>query len=130
MHLGPVLLLIVFCGACSAGPTVVVHPKSAGVTIRDSKFDVARELKCPKNVRMIQDAFLRAKRVGDTATMLKNATHKIDFSDRWLVDIRTGEIGLLTKVVTDVFRLESKDLVMLKSLLEPAADHVVGSKGE
>ena len=79
---------------------------------------------------MIQDAFLRAKRVGDTATMLKNATHKIDFSDRWLVDIRTGEIGLLTKVVTDVFRLESKDLVMLKSLLEPAADHVVGSKGE
>ena len=128
-HLGPTVVIIAFCGACSAGPTVVVHPKSAGVTIRDSKFDVVRELKDPKQIKIVQDAFLRAKRVGDTATKLKSVTHKIDFSDRWLVDIKTGEIGVLTKVVTDVYQLESKDLVILKSLLEPEAEHVVGGNG-
>ncbi|MES2657338.1 MAG: hypothetical protein V4689_01910 [Verrucomicrobiota bacterium] len=117
-HLGPTVLFVACCGACSAGPTVVVHPKSAGVTIRDSKFNVVRELNDPKQIKVVQDAFLRAKRIGDTGTQLKTPTHKIDFSDRWLVDIKTGEIGVLTKVVTDVYQLDAKDLVTLKGLLE------------
>lgn len=117
-HLVPTVLALTFCGACSAGPTVIVHPKSAGVTIRDSKFVVVQVLKDPKQIKVIQDAFLRAKRVGETATQLKTPTHKIDFSDRWLVDIKTGEIGVLTKVVTDVYQLDAKDLVALKGLLE------------
>jgi photosystem II stability/assembly factor-like uncharacterized protein len=128
-HLASTVMVLAFCGACIAGPTVVVHPKSASVTIRDSKFDVVQELKDPKQIKLVQDAFLRAKRIGDTATKLKSATHKIDFSDRWLVDMKSGEIGVLTKVVTDVYQLDPKDLAALKSLLEPEAEHVVGGNG-
>ena len=117
-HLIPTALALAFCGACSAGPTIVVQPKSVGVVIRDSKFSVVQELKDPKQIKIVQDAFLRAKRVGDTGTKLKSPTHKIDFSDRWLVDMKSGEIGVLTKVVTDVFQLDAKDLVTLKRLLE------------
>jgi hypothetical protein len=124
-YLTPTVILLAFCGACIAGPTVVVHPKSASVTIRDSKFDVVQELKDPKQIKLVQDAFLRAKRVGDTATKLKSATHKINFSDQWLLDIKSGEIGVLTKVVTDVYQLDAKDLAGLKSLLEPKASRVI-----
>lgn len=121
-HLAPSVLLLAFCGACIAGPTVVVHPKSASVTIRDSKFDVVQELKDPKQIKLVQDAFLRAKRVGDTATNLKGATHKIDFSHRWLIDINSGEFAVLTKVVTDVYLLDTKDLATIKQLLESKAE--------
>ena len=118
-HLTPSVILLAFCGACIAGPIVVVHPKSAGVNIRDSKSNVVQELKEPKQIKLVQDAILRAKRVGDTATNLKSATHKLDFSDRWLLDIRSGEIGVLTKAVTDVYQLDANDLAAIKSLLEP-----------
>lgn len=67
---------------------------------------------------MVQDAFLRAKRVGDTASSLKTPTHKIDFSDRWLIDINSGEIGVLSKAVTDVYQLDPKDLIVLKRLID------------
>jgi hypothetical protein len=120
--LAPTVLLLAFCEVCGAGPTVVVHPKSAGVTVRDSKSNVVQELRDPKQIKIIQDAFLRAKRVGDTATKLKSPTHKVDFTDRWLVDIHSGEFGVLTKAVTDVYELDAKDLVALKGLLEPKAE--------
>jgi hypothetical protein len=123
-YLAPSVMLIAFYGTCIAGPTVVVHPKSAGVSIRDSKSDVVLELKDPKQIKLVQDSFLRAKRIGDTATKLKSPTHKFDFSDRWLVDIKSGEIGVLTKVVTDVYQLDAKDLAAIKSLLEPKAEQV------
>jgi hypothetical protein len=100
-----------------AGPTVVVHPKSGSVAIRDAKFFVVQELKNPKQIKFVQDAFLRAKRVGDTKTKLKSTTHKIDFSDRWLIDVKSGEFAVLTKVVTDVYQLEARDLADLKGLM-------------
>jgi hypothetical protein len=120
-YLAPSALLLAFCGACSAGPTVVLHPQSASVAIRDSKFEVVQELRDPKQIKIVQDAFLRAKRVGDTATKLRGATHKIDFTDRWLIDLHSGEFGVLTKVVTDVYQLDAKDLRTIKELLEPKA---------
>lgn len=123
-HIVQTVLLLAFCGACSAGPTVVVHPKSAGVTIRDSKLDVVQVLRDPKKIKIVQDSFLRAKRVGDTVTKLKSTTHRIDFSDRWLIDIKSGEIGVLTKVVTDVYQLDPNDLLTLKGLLDPTAEAV------
>ena len=121
-HLTPAVMLFAFCGACIAGPTVVVHPKGAGVTIRDPKFEVVHELKDPKQIKVIQDAFLRAKGVGDTTTKLKGGTHKIDFSDRWLVDLESGEIGVLTMAVTEVYQLDPTDLVTLRDLLKPTAE--------
>ena len=117
-RIAPILLLLACCEPCCAGPTVVPHPNSAGVTIRDSKFNVVQVLRDPMQIKAVQDAFLRVKRVGDTGTHLKTPTHKIDFSDRWLVDIKTGEIGFLTKVVSDVYQLDAKDLMTLKGLLE------------
>ena len=117
------------CAHSLSAYSVVVHPKSAGVIIRDSKFDVVQELRDSKQIKIIQDAFLRAKRVGDTATKLKSTTHKIDFSDRWLIDIHSGEFRVLTKVVTDVYQLDANDLVAVKSLLEPRAEQAVPSDG-
>ncbi len=122
-------MLLACCEARSAGPTVVVHPKSGSVTIRDLKFNVVQELKDPRQIKIVQDAFLRAKRVGDTGTKLRNPTHKIDFSDRWLVEMKTGEIGVLTKIVTDVYQLDPKDLVTVRSLLKPTAEQVSGGNG-
>jgi len=122
IYLAPSIVLLAFCGSCIAGPTVVIHPKSDSVTIRDSNFDVVVELKDPMQIKIVQDAFLRAMRVGDTATKLRSPTHKIDFSDRWLIDIHSGELGVLTKVVTDVYQLDAKDLAALKGLLEPEAE--------
>ncbi len=87
--------------------------------IWDDKFVVVHELKGPRQIKMLQDAFLRAKRVGDTASKLKTPTHKIDFSDRWLIDFHSGEIGVLSKSVTAVYQLEPKDLVALKRLIAP-----------
>jgi hypothetical protein len=123
-HLAPSVMLLAFCGTCIAGPTVVVHPKSASVTIRDSDSGVVQELKDPKQIKLVQDAFIRAMHVGDTATKLTRATHKFDFSDRWLVDINSGEIGVLTKVVTHVYQIDTKDLAAIKSLLDPKAEQV------
>lgn len=129
-RLVPALLLLTFCGVCLAGPAVVVHPKTDDVTIRDSNFDIVQVLKDPKKIKIVQDAFLRAKRIGDTTTKLKGMTHKIDFSDRWLIDIKSGEIGVLTKAVTDVYQLEAGDLAALKGLLKPKAEqassHITG----
>ena len=116
-HLAPSVMLLAFSGLCCAGPTVVVHPKSGSVAIRNSKFDIVQDLKDPKLIKIVQDAFFRARRVGDTATKLKGTTHKIDFSDRWLIDFKSGEIGVLTKIMTDVYQLDPKDLVTLKALL-------------
>jgi hypothetical protein len=121
-YIAPIALLFAICGTCGAGPSVVIHPNSAGVTIRDSKFEVVQYLKDPKRVKFIQNAFFRAKRVGNTTAKLKTPTHNIDVSDRWLIDIHSGEFGLLTKSVTDVYRLDSKDLATIKGLLEFKAE--------
>ena len=116
------VLLSAFCEACIAGPSVIPDPKSASVTIRDDKFTVVQELKSPKQIKIVQDAFLRAKRIGDTASSSKTPTHKIDFSDRWLIDINSGEFRLLTKTVTDVYQLDAKDLIALKKTIQKTAE--------
>ena len=121
-YVGFTVLCSAFCGICDAGPSVVTHPKSPSVRIRNDKFVVVQELKDPKQIKVVQDAFFRAKRVGDTASQLKTPTHKIDFSDRWLIDINSGEFRVLTKMVTDVYQLDAKDLIALKSLIEKKAE--------
>jgi len=48
---------------------------------------------------------------------LKSITHKIDFSDRWLLNIKTGEIGVLSMAVVDVYQISPIDLKNLKKLI-------------
>ena len=128
-HLVITVLTPAFCGICCAGPSVVSHPKAPSVKIWDDKFVVVQELKDPRQIKIVQDAFLRAKRVGDTASNLKTPTHKIDFSDRWLIDFHSGEIGVLSKMVTDVYQIAPKDLIAFKRLIAPkAADRGDGDK--
>lgn len=114
-HVAPALLLT---GICFAGPTVVPHRKAPAVKVWNGKFVVVQEFKDPKTVKIVQDIFLRSKRVGDTSTHLKTPTHKIDFSDRWLLDVEKGEIGILSKTVVDVYQIESKDLKTLRKLIQ------------
>ncbi len=112
------LLAFVFAVACIAGPAVVPHPKSPAVKVWDSKFVVVQEFKDPETIKTIQGIFLRSRRVGDTNSHLKTSTHKIDFSDRWLFDIKSGEIGVLSKAVVDVYQVDPADLESLKRLIE------------
>lgn len=119
-HVAPALLLV-FAGICFAGPAVVPHPKAPAIKVWDSKFVVVQEFKDPKKIKVIQDIFLRSKKVGDTTSHLKTPTHKIDFSDRWLVDLPKGEIGVLSKAIMDVYQIETADLETLRQLIETKA---------
>lgn len=119
--LGIVQILLCFAGACMAGPAVVPHPKAPAVKIWDSKFVVVQEFSDPKMIKAIQDIFARSKRVGDTSSHLKTPTHKIDFSDRWLLEINTGEIGVLSKAIVDVYQVGPRDLKKLQKLIETKA---------
>ena len=112
-----ILASLAICGICHAGPSVAPPPKVNSVNVRGADFSLVKNVSDPKDLKLLQDMFLRAKRVGDTATMLKTPTHKIDFSNRWLIDINSGEIGVLSKGVTDVYQLDAKDLIALKGLL-------------
>jgi len=115
------LVLFCFAGACVAGPAVVPHPKAPAIKVWDSKFVVVQEFSDPRKIKAIQDIFVRSKRVGDTSSHLKTPTHKIDFSDRWLLDIKTGEIGVLSKAVVDVYQIGPNDLNTLQKLIETKA---------
>ncbi len=116
-----VLLAFIFTLACIAGPEVVPNPKSPAVKVWDNNFVVVQEFKDPETIQMIQGIFLRSRRVGDTNSHLKTPTHKIDFSDRWLFDIESGEIGVLSKAVVDVHQVDPADLKSLKRLIENKA---------
>lgn len=116
-HFVLALLLHVFAGTCLAGPAVVPDPKAISVKIRDDKFVVVQEFTDPGTIKAIQSIFLRSKRVGDTSSHLKTSTHKIDFSDRWLLDITNGEIGVLSKAVVDVYQIHPKDLRDLQEMI-------------
>ena len=125
----PILLFVALFETCLAGPKVVPHPKAGTVQIRNSKFVVVVELKDPKKIKLLQDLFRRSTRVGSTKTHLKTPTHKIDFSDRWLIDLQSGEFGILTKTVSDVYQIDMKEIATLKKLVKPA-EQVVPPKSD
>lgn len=111
------LLVTPLSGVVFAGPKVVPHPKVGVVTIRDSKFTIVQEIKEPDGIKFVQNVFLRAKKVGDTKTHLKKPTHTIDFSDRWLVDLDSGEVSVLSKANVTVYRIKVKDLEVLNKII-------------
>jgi hypothetical protein len=118
---------LLLCVMCWAGPSVVVHPKTTSVKIWDDESAVLCELVEPKQIGVVQDAFRRAKRIRNNATQKVRATHKLDFADRWLIDIDRGEIAILTKAVTDVYKLDPEDLVAVRALIPPKAEPGVGA---
>jgi len=119
--------ILAVCGSCSVGPPIAIDQSSEGFVIRDSEFNIVKELKDPQQITFLRNAMHRAKRVGDTRTKLKRSTYKIDGEHRWLIDLESGEFGVLSMVVRDVYQLETQDLKMLKGLLqtkpEPTADN-------
>lgn len=124
------LSLFVCSGIVCAGPKVIPHPRVGIVAVRNSEFVVVHEFKDPKSIKFIQGVFLHAKKVGDTKTHLTKPTHKIDFSDRWLIDINSGEIRLLSKAHVAVYRIEGADLIEFKKQInnkaEPDGAHAAG----
>jgi hypothetical protein len=114
-------LFVGLSGICAAGPTVVPYPRAASVKVLDDKFVVVQEFKDSKQIKLAQSIFLRSKRVGGTQSYLKTPTHKIDFSDRWLIDINSGEIGCLSKKTMDVYQIDAQDLLVLRNLIETKA---------
>jgi hypothetical protein len=118
----PIGLWLALCAVCYAGPVVAVHPKAKSVNIWDDKFVVVQELVEPKQIQIFQDAFRRAKRIRNNATEPVRATHKIDFAERWLIDIDSGELVVLSKAIVDVYVLDAKDLIAVRALIDPKAE--------
>lgn len=101
-----------------AGPLVTPHQKSNNtVNIRDVRTGIMVNISDASTIAQLQEMFKRAKRTGDTISRLKTYSHNIDFSDRWLVNLNTGEIGILRKMVGDVYTLEPEDLDKLKIII-------------
>ncbi len=106
-------------GVAIAGPKVVPHPNAGGIVKVSSKdYSVIHKFKDAKDIALLQGIFLRAKKIGDTRSHLKKSTHKLNFSDSWLVDMNTGETGVLSKAHTPVYKIEPQDLKKLKRLLK------------
>ena len=105
-------------GTCFAGPRVSPPKNAEGVNIRNNEFEIERVISDPQKIEWLQNAFHRAKKVGDTKSHLKNPTHKIDLSDRWLIDLQNGEIGVLSKAATDVYQITQEDLEALQKLIQ------------
>jgi hypothetical protein len=114
-----VILFLISSSIVFAGPVVVPHPhRDNGVNFRDTHTGVMSNISDVSTITQIQEMFRRSKKIGDTISHLRTYSHNIDFSDRWLVNLETGEIGMLRKKVSDVYQLESEDLKKLKIIIQ------------
>lgn len=112
-----------------AGPSVIPHSKlNNSVNIRDTDTGVIRNISDASTVTLLQEMFKRAKKIGDTVSHLKTYSHNIDFSNRWLVDLDTGEIGILKKQVSDVYQLQAEDLKKLKQIIQTSHNNAYESR--
>ena len=100
---------------------MVPDPKVSTIKVWDKSFEVVRKFKEPKEIKLVQDVFLRVKKAGDTSARLKSRTRKIDFSDRWVVDLNKGEVGILSKSQISVCRLKKEDLLVLQKRIKTKA---------
>ncbi|MEM7384129.1 MAG: hypothetical protein AAF514_04220 [Verrucomicrobiota bacterium] len=116
------LLACLLPGACitpdktSSGPIVRPHSQTGTVEIRQA-LKVVRTLTEAEHIEAVQDVFLRSRKTGDSQTHKVKATHTIDFSDRWLVDLQSGNLTILSKAVTPVYRMQPHDLEVLRLLI-------------
>ena len=88
-------LVLSFMPICiSFGGPRVSPQNGENIIVRDNQFKIKREITHPKEIKLVQDIFLRAKKIGDTKSHLTSPTHKIDFTDRWLIDLKQGEFAV------------------------------------
>jgi hypothetical protein len=114
----PVLFLI-SSSVVFAGPVVVPHQKLSGtVNVRDTHTGVMHNISDASTITQLQEMIKRARKIGDTSSHLKTYSYNIDFSDRWLVNLDTGEIGMLRMLVGDVYQLEPDDLKKLRQIIQ------------
>lgn len=85
--------------------------------MRDARTGVIHNHSNELTITQLQEMFKRARKIGDTISHLKTYSHNIDFSDRWLFNLDTGEIGMLRKKVGDVYQLEPDDLKKLQQII-------------
>jgi hypothetical protein len=91
-----VILFLISSSIVFAGPVVVPHPKANNtVNFRDTQIRIISNISDVSTITQIQEMFRRSKKIGDTISHLRTYSHNIDFSDRWLVNLETGEFGML-----------------------------------
>lgn len=100
-----------------AGPVVVPNPITKSVRVLNNDFKIVCEFYDPAPIKVIQDAFLRARKIGKSNSFLIVSTHKIDFSDRWLLDLNSGKFQVLSKSIKNVYQLGPQDLKTLQHLI-------------
>jgi len=100
-----------------AGPVVVPNPIAKSVRVLNNDFKIVREFYDPAPIKIIQEAFLRARKIGESNSFSIASTHKIDFSDRWLLDLNSGKFHVLSKSIQNVYQLEPQDLETLQHLI-------------
>jgi hypothetical protein len=97
----------------AAGPTLSAP---AEVFIRDHNFDLVVTLTDPVEIKSIIDAIRRAPVIPAT-TGGPPLSHKIDLKDRWLYDVSSGRLMLLSKTDQPTYQLIAADRALLEALI-------------
>jgi hypothetical protein len=88
------------------------------IKIRNANFDLVNTIKDKSEISEIIDCLSRASKIGDTSSITRKHTHKIDAKDRWLYDDASGDFTVLSKSVTPVFQVTEKDKLRIRSFLK------------
>lgn len=105
--------------SCAPGGGIITLPKSGKIEVRDSNFAAITSIQKSDDVGFIVASIRNAHKVGDAASLSHGFSHKLDLADRWLYDTETGDLVLLTKAVTSVYRVRDEDRARFESLLKP-----------
>lgn len=101
-----------------AGP-VVKLPKSERVEVRNAKMELVRTIDDPADLVILTDCIRDALKIGSTETVQHVYTHKVGLEQSWRYDTSSGDLTLLSKVVTPVYRIRRGDRQRFERLLKP-----------
>lgn len=96
-----------------AGPSLSAP---AEVYIRDHKFDLVITLSDPAEIKIIMDAIRRASVIPVTVGG-PPLSHKIDLKDRWLYDVSSGRLMLLSNTEQSTYQLLEPDRTLLEAII-------------
>jgi hypothetical protein len=88
------------------------------IQIRNADFDLINTIKDKSEISEILDCLSRATKIGDTSSIKRKYTHKIDTTDRWFYDDASGDFTVLSKTVKPVFQVTEKDKFRIRNFLK------------
>ena len=116
--LSPCFILLACLASCAPSGPVSTIPRPREIEVRDSNFTVVSSIQESADVGFVVMSIENANRIGDTASVSHSYSHMLDLGDRWRYDTKTGDLVLLTKATTSVFRVRDEDRTRFENLLK------------